>query len=465
MCEHASTLCYNDGAFITVSERTVTDRASSSTHRLLDVLEQLVVLPGSPGHPDELQSVAAIVASQMRASGLKVEQIATAGAPLIVGRRAGRSAFTMLLYHHYDVAPTGPWRAWDQDPCRVSERDGLIYGRGVADGKGPLAAHLDAISGLLERDGELPCGVVVVAEGDALIGSPFLGQAIVDHRDVLRGDACLATGGGRDAAGRPFCYSGTKGLLQLRLRAEGAGHALQSGLATSVPNPLWRLIWALSQIKSDQEEILIDGFYDTIDGPERSETRALRAAAIDDNGRLAAWKLDQLLFGMSGAAVMQAEVTLPTCNVSLVQVEPVGELALVPTAASARLDFQLVPRQHPQAVHDLLCAHLDAKDLDDIVVTRLPGGYSSASTPFEHEFVQRVSAAAAPIVGAPLTVLPRGPVALPLTFFEQAFGMPIAVVGCGRADSGPLAPNEHIPLADLEAHSRLAAELLRACGA
>ncbi len=441
----------------------MTDPSSSPTRSLLDVLEQLVTLPGSPGHPDELQSVAGIVASQMSASGLKVAQIATAGAPLLVGRRAGRSSFTLVLYHHYDVAPTGPWRAWDQDPCRVSERDGLIYGRGVADGKGPLAAHLHAISSLLESDGELPCGVAVVAEGDALIGSPFLGQAIVDHRGVLRGDACLATGGGRDAAGRPFCYSGTKGLLQVRLRAEGAGHALQSGLATSVPNPLWRLVWALSQIKSDQEEILIDGFYDTIEGPERSESRALRAAAVEGD-RLAAWKLDQLLFGMSGPAVMQAEVTLPTCNVSLVQVEPVGELALLPTAASARLDFQLVPRQHPQAIHDLLCAHLDAKDLGDIMVTRLPGGYSSASTPLEHEFVQRVSASAAPIAGAPLTVLPRGPVALPLTFFEQAFGMPIAMIGCGRADSGPLAPNEHIPLADLEAHGRLAAELLRACG-
>ena len=52
----------------------MTDPASSSTHRLLDVLEQLIALPGSPGHPDELQSVAAIVASQMRASGLKVSE-------------------------------------------------------------------------------------------------------------------------------------------------------------------------------------------------------------------------------------------------------------------------------------------------------------------------------------------------------------------------------------------------------
>jgi acetylornithine deacetylase/succinyl-diaminopimelate desuccinylase-like protein len=400
----------------------------------------------------------------MRAAGLKVDSVPTSGSPLVIGRRAGRQPFTMLLYHHYDVAPTGPWKTWDHEPQQLAERNGVLYGRGVADGKGPLAAHLQALAGLLEAEGELPCGVVVAVEGDALRGSPFLGQAIVDHRELLRADACLATGGVRDGHGRPFYYGGAKGLLQVSLRAEGASHALPAGLAASVPNPLWRLMWALTQVKSDQEEILIEGFYDSIEGPSRSESRALRSATVDDAARLEAWQLDQLLFGLKGEAVIQAEVSLPTCNVSMLHVEPHGDLPLLPTSASANLDFQLVPRQHPQAVYDLLCAHLRSKGLADISVTRLPGGYPSASTALDHAFLERIGEAAPQVYGGALTLLPRGTLALPLSFFQQAFGMPVASIACARPGSAFLAPNEHIPLEDLAAHGQLVIELMRLYG-
>src|SRR4029450_12772960 len=84
---------------------------------------------------------------------------------------------------------------------------------------------------------------------------------------LMKADACLGTGGERDPDDRPFCYTGAKGLLQMRLRASGANQALPPGMAASVANPLWRLLWALGQVKSDQEEVLIDGFYDGVDGP------------------------------------------------------------------------------------------------------------------------------------------------------------------------------------------------------
>jgi acetylornithine deacetylase/succinyl-diaminopimelate desuccinylase-like protein len=100
----------------------------------------------------------------------------------------------------------------------MAEREGTLYGRGVADGKGPLAAHLSAIASIIQAEGELPCGVVVVAEGEGLIGSPNLGAVVAEAHGLLKADACLATGGERDADDRPFCYTGAKGMLQLRLR-------------------------------------------------------------------------------------------------------------------------------------------------------------------------------------------------------------------------------------------------------
>jgi acetylornithine deacetylase/succinyl-diaminopimelate desuccinylase-like protein len=426
-------------------------------------LSQLIGLPGSPGEAEELGMVAARVAALMRGHGLQVTTVAAAGAPMVVGRRAGRHPFTLLLYHHYDVMPSGPWRAWHHEPFQLAEREGTLYGRGCAAGKGPLAAHLGAISALIEAEGELPCGVVVVAEGEALAGSPGLGSAVAGAHSLLKANACLATGGERDINDRPYCYTGAKGLLQVRLRAGGANQALPSGMAASVANPLWRLLWALGQVKSDQEEVLIEGFYDSVDGPSRAESQALRGVSMDVSGRKQAWGIEAFLFDLDGAALSRAEATLPTCNVTDLAVEPASDLAIIPVAASARVDFQLVPRQHPQLISDLLRTYLTTKGLADIAVERLPGGYPGTHTSFEHPFIERILQASRQLYGTPLSLLPQGPFAQPLYLFAEAFGIPVAAIGCARPDCATNAPNERILLADLIRHGQLLIDLLYTC--
>lgn len=440
----------------------MTEPAFISTDRLIWDLDQLISLPGGPGQREELALVATRVAAMMQSRGLTANVVPTAGAPVVIGRRPGRHPFTLLLYHHYDVAPPGPWRAWHHEPYQMAERDGTLYGRGVAAGKGPLAAHLNAIAALLEAEGDLPCGVVIVAEGEHLAGSPGFGTVVANQRELFRADACLATGGDHDHAGRPFAYTGVKGLLQVRLHASGAKQPLPAGLAASVPNPLWRLLWTLGQIKSDQEEILIGGFYDTIEGPSRKESQSLRSAQVNETARTAEWGIAQFLFGMTQSALTQAEVTLPTCNVTALAVEPAFELACIPTAASAQLDFQLVPRQHPQAVAALLEEHLAAKGLLDIAVERVPGGYSAAGTSTDHPFSQRLSEAGRHVYGEPLHTLPRGPFARPLFFLNEAFDMPIGAVACARLGSGAEGPNEHILLPDLVRYGQMLIELIYA---
>jgi acetylornithine deacetylase/succinyl-diaminopimelate desuccinylase-like protein len=442
-------------------ERGVIESSSYiSAELLVGDLRQLCQLPASHEHPDGLNAAAEHVAALMRRRGLKSEIIATSGAPVVIGRRNGRSPHTILLYHHYDTAPPGPWRAWNHEPYQLAERDDALYGRGVASGKGPLVAHLAALWALITAEGELPCNVVVVAEGEALIGSPHFGAVISEHRERLKADVCLASGGERDANGQPICYNGAKGLLQSRLTVVGANHTLAAGLAASVPNPIWRLVWALDAIKSSQEEIMIDGFYDDVESPSRAENQALRMMQVDEAGRLAAWGLSSFLFDMSGPTLVSAESTLPTCNISSLIVDPHNDLATVPMVAMAMLDFQLVPRQRPQAILELLRAYLKNKQMEDVNVERLPGGYPAASTPGDHPFIRTVCEAGQQVYGAGLGRLPLGPFALPLFFFSEAFGMPFAIIGCARHDSATYGPNEHIPVLDLVRHGQILIDVL-----
>ena len=431
-----------------------------STDMLVDDLRQLCTLPSSHEQPEAMAAAAAHIAALMRNRGLQSEIIPTAGAPIVVGRRAGRSPFTLLLYHHYDTAPTGPWRAWNHEPFQLAERDGALFGRGVAAGKGPLVAHLAALSSMITAEGELPISVVVVAEGEGITGSPHLGIAVAEHREKLRADACLATAGERDLGGVPICYSGAKGMLQTRLTVVGPNQQLPVGLAASVPNPLWRLVWALGAIKSSQEEILIDGFYDDVESPSRSENQAIRAVRVDERGRLEAWGIDAFLFEMAGNILATAEATLPTANISTITVEPQADQAALPVVASARLDFQLVPRQRPHAVVEQLREYLRAKESADVAVERLIGGYPAVATPPDHPFIERVRASGQASYGVALPRLPLGPFALPLFFFAEAFSTPVAVVGCTRHDSSILGANEHIPLVDLARHGQMLIDLL-----
>jgi acetylornithine deacetylase/succinyl-diaminopimelate desuccinylase-like protein len=216
----------------------------------------------------------------------------------------------------------------------------------------------------------------------------------------------------------------------------------------------------LSSIKTDDEDIHIEGFYDSVEGPSRAVSRTIRQHTLDEQGRLRAWKMPQFLFGMSGAPLTSAETTLPTCNVSALTVEAMNEIGNIPTAASASMDFQLVPHQIPKDIGVLLRDHLESKGYSDVSLDLLPGGYPAAATDPDHAFIQHIAATGTQVYNAPLTCLPFGPFAVPLSLLRREPSAPVAALGCLRPDSAARAANEHAPLPDLLRHGQILIELL-----
>lgn len=127
-----------------------------NTERLVEFTQDLVRLPSLSG---EEQHVAARVQAEMTALGFdRVWQDVNGSViGVIEGARPGK---TMLLDAHIDTVGISPGAPWVHDPFGAVIEDGAIYGRGVADMKGALAAMVHAAAAL---DRHALAGRVVVS--------------------------------------------------------------------------------------------------------------------------------------------------------------------------------------------------------------------------------------------------------------------------------------------------------------
>ncbi|TLN16515.1 M20/M25/M40 family metallo-hydrolase, partial [bacterium] len=228
-------------------------------------LSHLVSQPSVSAQNWGLKECASLVAGMLQKRGFQTEIVPTGGAPVVIAERKGRSDKTLLFYNHYDVQPAEPLELWDNPPFVPTLRNGKLYGRGVSDDKGHITGRLHAIDALLAADGELPCNIKFVVEGEEETSSVHLKDFLAQNVDKLAADACVWEFGGVDHRDVPMQYLGLRGICYVELSVETANQDVHSGTGGSIfPNAAWRLVWALNSLKGPDERIRIPGFYDAV---------------------------------------------------------------------------------------------------------------------------------------------------------------------------------------------------------
>jgi acetylornithine deacetylase/succinyl-diaminopimelate desuccinylase-like protein len=181
-------------------------------------LSKLVAQPSVAAQNLGLEETSQMVAKMLEDRGFTVEILPTNGAPVVVAERGGRNPNkTLLFYNHYDVQPAEPLELWDSPAFEPEIRDGKLYGRGVGDDKGHLTSRLFAIDALLAEDGELPCNIKFVVEGEEEIGSVHLPAFVKQNIEKLAADACIWEFGGVDHREVPIQYLGLRGICYVEL--------------------------------------------------------------------------------------------------------------------------------------------------------------------------------------------------------------------------------------------------------
>src|SRR5215471_15084630 len=163
--------------------------ASRNGRGFLADLARFVRFPSvsaDPAHAGDVAACAGWLAAHLRSAGLHhVRIVRTPRHPVVVGEwRHAPERPTVLIYGHYDVQPPGPPELWQTPPFTAVIRDGSLRGRGTADDKGPLLAHVKAIESYLRTAGRLPVNVVCVFEGEEEIGGPHLAPFLAAFEPV-----------------------------------------------------------------------------------------------------------------------------------------------------------------------------------------------------------------------------------------------------------------------------------------
>jgi succinyl-diaminopimelate desuccinylase len=164
---------------------------------------------------------------------------------LVMRLSGGRPGRRLILNGHLDTFPLGSRAAWTASPDG-EVRDGRLYGLGISDMKGGLAAILFALIHLAAVREALAGEVVATFAGDEETMGVLGSKLLLDTVPHARGDAMISA----DAGSPRVLRFGEKGMIWLKLTAHGrSAHAAHVHRGDSAIEKLVDALAALRAIR------------------------------------------------------------------------------------------------------------------------------------------------------------------------------------------------------------------------
>ena len=184
------------------------------------------------------------------------------GMPAVLATRPARNGRpTILLYAHHDVQPVGDESLWESPPFEPTLRDGRIYGRGAADDKAGIMAHIGALRALVDAVGtDVDLGVNLFFEGEEEAGSASFAQFLSDNADALRADVIVVADSGNWDSETPALTVSLRGNARFTLDIETLDHASHSGMfGGAVPDAMLAAVTLLATLWDEDGAVAVAG--------------------------------------------------------------------------------------------------------------------------------------------------------------------------------------------------------------
>jgi acetylornithine deacetylase/succinyl-diaminopimelate desuccinylase-like protein len=417
-------------------------------HFLAD-LARLVAVPSESQEARSAPFLAAYLTEQLRPA---LEQMgficdvlvnpAPGGPLLLAERREDPDLPTVLIYGHGDVV-RGLADGWQDglSPWQLCERDGRIYGRGVADNKGQHAINLAALGIVIAERGRLGFNAKVLIETGEEVGSPGLREICESRQAQLAADLLLASDGPRLAPDAPTIFLGSRGALNfdlvVELRSSGHHSGNWGGL---LANPAVMLAHAIATIVSPSGAIRLSELKPRAIPPAVRKALAglPLTAAEGEPATDPGWGEP----GLSAAEKLLAwnSFEVLACSAG----NPDAPVNAVPPLATAHCQIRYTVDTDPAAFLPAIRRALRAAGLAQVEV-RAAGDapFRATRTDPEHRWVAFARRSIERSVGRPPVVLPNLGGSLPNDCFADVLGMPTVWVPHSYRGCQQHAPNEH----------------------
>lgn len=448
---------------------------------------ELLSLPNDANDAPNIRRNAEYISDLFAQRGFDMELLEVEGSPpLVYGLRETPGATrTIAIYVHYDGQPVeaANWTHPPYEPVLYSaamteggepipfpedgdeiDENWRLYARSASDDKAPIPALLAAIDALDAAGAGFSSNIKLVFDGEEEAGSDHLDDFLRNYADKFSDiDLWLFCDGPTHQSGRPQLVFGVRGVTGLELTVYGPNRGLHSGhYGNWAPGPGWRLTQLLASMKDEDGRVRIRDFYKSSAPVSKAERAAIAAAPnVDDNLRA--------MFGLAETeadnAPLGERLLLPALNLKGLKSAEVGPAArnVIPPSASASIGLRLVKGNDPQAMLNLVEAHIErqgyhivCEDPDAETRAEYPliakvtrgGGYpavrSDMSDPRVAPLIDALRAAADDLI---LTPSLGG--SLPLYMFEENSDAPIVILPIANYDNNQHAADENIRLGNL----------------
>jgi len=126
----------------------------------LAIYKEFIAMPSVVGHPQGNIEAIMFVTKFLEGIGfhIRITDTEKTEQPTIIAHYPGRlSDNKIVIYGHYDVAPVNELKSWlSEEAFALENINGRLYGRGIADNKGPLLARMIALQSLMLSDKAIP---------------------------------------------------------------------------------------------------------------------------------------------------------------------------------------------------------------------------------------------------------------------------------------------------------------------
>ena len=432
----------------------------SKKEEMIADLQSLIRQRSVSARKQGLEQCAAVVAGIMIKAGINAKILnlakdsdhddpSSTAPPIVYGevktkRKTNGPARTLMFYNHYDVQPEDPIELWDHDPYAGIIEGDYIYGRGSSDDKGELITRIKAVEHYIKLFGDVPCNIKFLVEGEEETGSIHLGQYLARYHNEFACDGVIWEFGYINEQNIPIITLGMKGLLFVELTAIGPNRDAHSSLAVLIENPAWRLIRALSKLTDSTGKILVTDWYKEVRDLKEREKAFLQTDSFDEIRFKTEYGIHSFLNNVQGIDIQKAMVSMPTCNIAGMVSGYTGEGAktIIPSTATVKIDFRLVPDMDPLIQFERLKKYLAANGFDERSLSvRFLHGEAASRTNVNDPFVAVVSESAREVYGdAKISV--SSPATGPMDSFSKNLKVPCISIGSTFIYSKMHSPNE-----------------------